>query len=191
MTARTHDFFALASLLTIGTYFPPSGLNISTTIGSFIGCVIGALIPDMDQSTNRLWDLLPAGDYLGKFLRRIFLGHRTLSHSLVGMFLLYKLLEWILPKFLNSDFISIQIVIYSIMIGFISHMVADSITEEGVPLLFPISFKFGFPPIKSWRIVTGKWFENLVIFPSLAAYLFIFIFYHYTEIINIFKIITS
>jgi membrane-bound metal-dependent hydrolase YbcI (DUF457 family) len=77
------------------------------------------------------------------------------------------------------------------MIGFISHLLADSITEEGVPLLFPISFKFGFPPIKSWRIVTGKWFENLVIFPSLAAYLFIFVFYHRTELTNIIKLITS
>src|SRR3989338_7333367 len=83
MTARTHDAFAFASLLTVAVLFPPASLNLVTLVGGIVANIIGSLIPDMDQASNRLWDLLPAGDHLGKIFRRLFLKHRTLSHSLL------------------------------------------------------------------------------------------------------------
>src|SRR3990167_3482114 len=101
MTARTHDAFAFASLITVATIYPPTALNLYTLFASVVGNIVGALIPDMDDGGNRLWDLLPAGNFLGKIFRRVFYKHRSITHSLVGVYLIYKFLEWGLPKLLN------------------------------------------------------------------------------------------
>lgn len=172
MTGKTHNAFALASLATMFVVAQPiNNVNTATLVISLIGVTVGALIPDMDQTGNDLYDILPAGNFIGKFLRRIFYKHRTLSHSLLGGFLIYKFLNFILFKLLNNGFLNIEIVLASIMIGFVSHLLSDSLTEEGVPLLFPIPLTFGFPPIKKVRIKTGKWFENFVVFPSVWIYI--------------------
>ncbi|OGM28923.1 hypothetical protein A2962_00260 [Candidatus Woesebacteria bacterium RIFCSPLOWO2_01_FULL_39_61] len=189
MTARTHDAFAFASLVTAVAYYPPTTLNLYTLFAALIGNIIGALIPDMDSAGNRLWDLLPGGDGLGKFARRVFYKHRTITHSLVGLYLTYRLLDWGLPKIFNSNFIDPKLLMISIMIGYISHLFADSLTEEGVPLFFPINFNFGIPPIKKVRIKTGGWFENLVILPGVGIYLVWFITTHREVLIRIFALI--
>jgi hypothetical protein len=40
-------------------------------------------------------------------------------------------------------------------------------TKEGVPWLLPIPVKFGIPPIRAFRITTGKKMETLVVLPVL------------------------
>lgn len=177
MTSKTHNLFAVSSLVTLSVNFPKTGLTLPTIITGLIFSVIGSLLPDMDQSSNRLWDLFPGGDVLGRLFRPFFLGHRSLSHSLLGLWLVNSFFAWLLPRIFNPEFIDPVLVQTSVMVGMISHLLADGITEEGVPLLFPLRLKFGFPPIQSWRIVTGKWFENLIIFPGLAIYLIYLIFY--------------
>jgi len=62
MTAKTHDIFALASLVTVAAYYPPESLTVATVFVALVANNLGALIPDMDSASNRLWDLLPAGD---------------------------------------------------------------------------------------------------------------------------------
>ncbi|QQG42147.1 MAG: metal-dependent hydrolase [Candidatus Woesebacteria bacterium] len=178
MTARTHNAFAFASLVTAAAYFPPTHLNLSTLILGIVGTDIGALIPDMDTGGNYLWGLLPQGQKLGGFLRRIFYKHRTITHSLLGLFLIFKFFAWLLPRIFNSTFIDPQIILVSIMIGFVSHLIADSFTEEGIPLLYPIPLTFGIPPIKKVRIKTGHWFENFVIFPGIWIFLIWFVNIH-------------
>ncbi len=171
MTSRTHDMIAFASLITVASYFPPDKLSINTGVASLIGCTIGALIPDMDQATNQLWDLVPGGDSIGKIFKNLMLQHRTISHSLLGIWLLYKILEFITPRILNPNYINIGLVIVSILIGFVSHIAADMLTKDGVPLLFPLQFKIGFPPFEHLRITTGKFMEKFVIFPGVILYI--------------------
>jgi len=187
MTARTHDAIAFASLISFSVIVPPDNLNLYTLFAAVIGNVVGALVPDMDQAGNRLWDLLPAGDSLGKIFRRIFYKHRTITHSLLGFVAIFKLLGWLLPKFLNPSFIDPNIVFTSIMVGYISHLVADSLTEEGLPLFFPFKLKVGFPPISSWRIKTGGWFENLVVLPATGVYLVWFISTFKEELVSLLR----
>jgi len=91
---------------------------------------------------------------------------------------MYKFFQFLLPKFLNSNFIDPHIILVSLMIGYISHLISDGLTEEGIPLLFPLNVSFGFPPIKKMRIKTGRWFENFVIFPSIWIYLLWFVNYN-------------
>lgn len=191
MTAKTHNAFAVATLVTAAAFFPPDRLNVLTLVGAIIAADIGALIPDMDGAGNRLWDLFPAGKTAGKFLRRVFYKHRTITHSIVGMYIIFKGLEWLLPKFLNPAFVDPNIILWSIMIGYASHLLADSLTEEGLLLLFPLNLTFGFPPIKKWRIKTGKWFENFVVYPAVWMYLFWFVYEKQNIFVKLFNLINK
>jgi hypothetical protein len=49
-------------------------------------------------------------------------------------------------------------------------LVTDTLTTEGVPWLFPIPFRFGFPPIKWARIKTAGVIEKAVVFPGLLFF---------------------
>ena len=170
MTSRTHNTIAFASLLTTAYVIPQPELTWMTIISSLIVNIIGSLTPDIDQESNRLWDLLPGGEIIGKILRKVFWGHRSLSHSLIGLFLVYKGMLWLIPKLFNSQFVNTQIIIYSFLIGYVSHLGADLFTEEGLPLLFPLKWKFGIPPFKIFRIKTDHWVENIIIFPLAVIY---------------------
>ena len=191
MTARTHDAFAFASLVTVAAFYPPDGLNLLTLFAAIVGNIVGALIPDMDQASNRLWDLLPMGDHLAKVFRRVFYKHRTLSHSLVGMYIIYNVLEWVLPKLLNPTHVDSQIVFVSMMIGYGSHLLADSLTKDGLPLFFPLPFEIGIPPIRYFRIRTGKFIENFVVLPAVGIYIIWFIHNYQTELGNVLKLVSS
>ncbi len=190
MTARTHDLIAFSSLVTVATISPPSALNLYTLFACILGNVIGSQIPDMDQAGNRLWDLLPGGNNVGRILRKVFYKHRTITHSLLGLFVIYKLLDVVLSKIFAEGVIESNLLLISIMIGYVSHLIADSLTEEGIPLLFPFKFTFGFPPVKPWRMKTGKWFENLVVYPSVVAYLFIFIAENKDKLLDLIRLVT-
>lgn len=170
MTARTHDAFAFVSLVTVATIFPPDEVNLYTFFACIIGNIVGALIPDLDDQSNRLWDLMPAGNLFGKIFGRVFYKHRTITHSLLGMFLVYKFFDWLLPKILNPEFIDPLLLLYAIMIGFISHLLADAFTKDGIPLLFPLNLNIGFPPFEKLRIKTGSWVENFIFMPALGVY---------------------
>jgi hypothetical protein len=50
----------------------------------------------------------------------------------------------------------------------------------------PIPFKFGFPPIKSLRVTTGKAVENWIVFPLLLAVNVWFYAGHYNTVVNFF-----
>lgn len=189
MTARTHDAFAFASLITVAAIFPPGELSLYTAAASIVGNIVGGLIPDMDQASNRLWDLLPAGDAMGKIFRRIFIKHRSITHSLLGVFLIYKLLEFVLPKLLNPLYVNSQIVFVSIMIGYISHLFADSLTKEGLPLFFPLGITVGIPPIKFLRITTDSWAEKFLILPGVGIYIFWFIGRFQNELLDVVKLL--
>lgn len=185
MLAKTHDAFAFASLITVAAFYPPQGINLPTLICAVIAADVGALIPDMDTAGNRLWDLLPQGHAMGKGLRKIFYKHRTLTHSLVGIYGIYSLLSWGLPKLLNEAYIDPYIILWSVMIGIGSHILSDSLTEEGVPLLFPLRVNFGIPPIRKIRIKTGQWFENFIVYPAIGIYLIWFIYTKETVLLSI------
>jgi len=175
MTARTHDAIAFASLLTLAAYNPPESLNLATAGAAIVVNIVGGTLPDIDQASNRLWDLLPYGDQVGKILRHLFMGHRTITHSILGVFLVTNISWFLIQNTLNSNFVNPDLIFFSFMIGYISHLAGDSLTKDGLPLLFPIKIKIGFPPIKAFRITAGSWIENFVILPGVAGYIFWFI----------------
>jgi inner membrane protein len=169
MTGRTHDLAAISLLGAVVAINPPGTITLSTALIALLANQIGGIFPDIDQPTAPFWRNLPVGGIFGRTIGKLLGGHRFLTHSLLGFalggFLAKLLLEFLQPLMPHTN---VGLVWWAFMIGVFSHLVMDSFTKEGVPWLLPIPIKFGIPPVKALRIVTGKKMESLVIFPGLV-----------------------
>lgn len=168
MTGRTHDLAALTALGAVVLLEPIRTMTLGTALVAILANQIGGIAPDIDQPTAPLWRNLPSGKFFGKIIDKGMGGHRFLTHSLLGL-ALFGVLVRLLLNFLQPimPHIDSGLVWWAFMIGAVSHLIMDSLTKEGVPWLLPIPIKFGFPPFKAWRITTGKFVENLVVFPAI------------------------
>jgi inner membrane protein len=168
MTARTHDLAAITALAVVVLLYDPGHLTLSTVLVGLLANQLGGIAPDIDQPTAPFWRNLPEGHFVGKFFGRLLGGHRFISHSILG-FALFAWLCSLLLHFLHPvmPHVDITLVWYAFLVGYASHLVMDSFTKEGVPWFLPIPFKVGFPPLRKFRITTGKGVEVLVVFPAL------------------------
>ena len=121
--------------------------------------VLCARLPDIDQHSR-------IGCLLG--------GHRGFTHSLLGVLLISLFFATIvvsLPIMFTMNGITLQpelltevkIAFEAFVIGWILHIVADSITRGGVPLFWPSSTRYGFPPKSVWRFKVGTIWEDLIV----------------------------
>lgn len=187
MTGRTHDLIAFTALHVTFVSIPLIPMSLGTAVVAFGANFMGGLFPDIDQPTSDMWDNFRGGQLLGKWICKILGGHRHVSHSLLGIslfgFLIDRFLQWIHPVVL----IDMTIVWWSFMIGFVSHIIADMPTKEGVPLFWPLKIDIGVPPFRFLRIRSGHFVENFIIFPSFLlvnAYLF---YAHYGKWLDFFQ----
>lgn len=191
MTYKTH--LSMGLLFSAVVFLKIEKLELSAAVAAilFFSTLLGAGAPDLDTPTGELWRKVPAGSILSRSIHPVFIGgHRHLSHSLIGMGI-FTWLFWLLLKFAaihNSLFIihNSANVMLAFALGFASHLFADSLTEEGVPLLFPLEYHFGIPPnpFAKVRIKTGQWFENLVIYPLVNIAIIAIIYYRYIGLIK-------
>jgi inner membrane protein len=170
MTGRTHDLAAITALGAVVFLGPDHPMTLATVLFAILANQIGGIAPDIDQPTAPLWKNLPEGHIFGKIFDLSVGGHRFITHSIIGLavfgFLFHGFLHIIHPIMPN---VNIGYVWWAFMIGMLSHLFMDTLTKEGVPWLLPLPHKFGLPPIKKFRITTGKLVETLVVFPGLAA----------------------
>lgn len=187
MTGRTHDLAGMTTLTAYLAYEPLLKMTLATGVVAAAACAIGAITPDIDEPTAPLWNNLPAGSIVGRIVHPLLGGHRMISHSLLGLALFswgLKLLLGYTGKFLLVDN---GLVWWTFVMGYGSHLVMDTITRDGVPWLFPIPVKFGFPPIKAFRFTTGAWGEKILVFPGLAFLNGYLIYSHYGKFLEFFK----
>lgn len=159
MTYKTHLsigllFSSIVFLVLMDLHYSPILILLLA-----ISTIIGSSAPDLDTPTGELWDKIPAGGVLSRLIKPVFIGgHRHLSHSLIG-FVIFASLFWLLFSILNfrlGYILNTEYLILAYGLGHISHLFADLFTEMGVPLLFPLDYHFGIPPIEKMRIKTGK-----------------------------------
>lgn len=184
MTSRTHDLAAFGALAAIVLLQPARTVTLSTLLLGLLANQIGGIAPDIDQPTAPFWRNLPIGGPIGKIFGKLLGGHRFLTHSLLGVVLFgygvklgLALLHPLLP---HTD---IGLVTWAFIIGMLSHLLMDTFTKEGVPWLLPVPVKFGFPPLKSLRLTTGKKVETLIVFPGLLALILWLMSSHYHQIL--------
>ena len=167
MTGRTHDLAAFTALNASFLYLPLTQMSLATVVVAFAANFIGGLTPDLDQSTSSLWKKFRGGSLIAPFITPLLGGHRMISHSLLGYFLLGFLASKGLQALNPVLLVDMSIVWWSFMIGLACHLVTDAATKEGIPFFFPLPFKIGIPPIESLRIKTGKLVEKSFVYPGL------------------------
>src|SRR3989344_3329643 len=147
MTGRTHDLAAFTALsYVVATQPIPQDLTLATVIVAISANFVGGLAPDIDQPTAELWGRLRGGRFWGKLFAPLLGGHGFISHSLVGIVLFGLAAKFILQMMSTVLIVNMDVVCWAFMIGFVSHLIMDTITRDGVPWLFPIPIRFGFPP---------------------------------------------
>jgi inner membrane protein len=181
MTGRTHDLIAFTALTAVVVYTTttPPHISLATLVVSFTANQIGGLFPDIDQPTAHLWHKIPVGSIIGRIISPLFGGHRFISHSIIGIILTGILLRIVLAQINTVLLVDMNVVWLAFMIGYISHLIADTFTIEGVPWLFPMGIKFGVPPFKEFRIKTGGLREKYMIFPGFVLLNFYIFATHY------------
>jgi inner membrane protein len=168
MTGRTHDLAAFTALsYVVATQPLTDHISLATVIVSISANFVGGLAPDIDQSTATLWGRLRGGKVWGRIFAPLLGGHRFISHSLIGIVLFGIASKFILQMMSSVLIVDIDVVWWAFMIGFVSHLIMDTISRDGVPWLFPIPIRFGFPPFRFLRMKTGGLLEKTFVFPGL------------------------
>ena len=128
--------------------------------------LFGALLPDIDHPKSILGRRC---GFVSHALHR-FCGHRSITHSVLGLVLVgvaaIGLGNLALALFrLQGFMISVAIIhtlvlaLFSLLLGCILHLLADSLTKEGIPLLWPYQVRYGLIPFAALRFRTGTWVE--------------------------------
>lgn len=186
MTARTHDVAALTLFMLVVIIFPQGNMTVATALAAVLANQVGGIAPDIDQPTAPLWRNLPVGRYVGKVFGALIGGHRFLSHSLIGLGLFSIIVRFLLEFFQPlMPRIDISFVWLAFTIGMVSHLIMDTFTKEGVPWFLPLPFKLGIPPVRAWRITTGKGVEMYVVLPLLVVVTVWLASTHYTVLSQI------
>ena len=148
MNATTHAVFGVAAL---------AGLALLTgeepPLYAYPVAVTAAWVPDVDNPRSRLGNGLsrrknplvnaairPASWALRtlSFTLARTVGHRTLTHSLLGV-VLFALLVSPLAPLLPGLY-------EALLAGYASHLVADALNRPGVPLLWPLGWRMRLLP---------------------------------------------
>ncbi len=148
MNATTHAIFGVAALtgaaLVTGT---------EPTLYAYPAAVVAAWLPDVDNPRSRLGNGLsrlesPLLNILTRpvswvlrgssFVLVRTVGHRTLTHSLLGV-LLFALLARLISGYIPGLFLGL-------VAGYASHILADALNTRGVPLLWPLGKPFRLLP---------------------------------------------
>ncbi|MCV2528466.1 MAG: metal-dependent hydrolase [Candidatus Lightella neohaematopini] len=141
MTTEGHIYFAVASIILIKKVKLIQLITSGDWWHIILGSLLTCLLPDIDHPKSFIgrrfkWLSIP--------IYKLF-GHRRFTHSI--------LLIIIIAIYINIKRINFPIdVIYAMIIGYISHIIADMLTPAGVPLLWPYTKKFSIPIIKKSNI---------------------------------------
>src|SRR5690606_5860825 len=124
---------------------------------------------------------------LAKIVKPFIGKHRMFSHSLLGMAIFGLLLHYLLIWVNTFVLVDMHIVWWAVMIGFGSHLIADALTKQGIPLFFPLPWEFGIPPIELLRMKTGGFTEKYIVFPGLIILNGVLIYQNYAVYLDFFK----
>ncbi len=188
MLSRTHDFAALTALNIIFVTQPIPNISLATGLVAIMACFLGGLGPDIDDPTSDFWHNFPVGSFLGELLHPFLGGHRLISHSFLGFLVISFAVKYLLGLASSTFLVNMGVVWIAFVIGYVSHLIMDALTTEGIPLFFPIPIYVGFPPLKILRIKTGGKIEKGLVFPGLLL-INIYLFYKfYPTYFNLLKL---
>ncbi len=141
MTAPTHIAFGL---LTVASSFSLFSVSIHRNLPAVTCAIIGSLLPDIDSPRSYIGRVMP---FASVPIERRW-GHRTITHSLLCLLAL---------SVVTLPLLAYQTACYAaVLLGYMSHLIADSATKSGVPLFYPHPAVCVFPNSARYRVKTGS-----------------------------------
>ncbi|WP_270182228.1 metal-dependent hydrolase [Alkalihalobacillus sp. CinArs1] len=134
MEGKTHLMGGLCMGAAAHSYYITEVLPVPELIVFYGSCLFGALLPDICHPGS--WTGRKA-KVLSKNISRFF-GHRTITHSLLFLILVY----WLTSTFTFMYYETVQI---GLLVGIVSHIVLDALTVRGIQLFYPIPLRVRFP----------------------------------------------
>lgn len=120
MLYKTHLIFSLFLGIIFVKYFPQQNIILFLTLVTLSG-----FLPDLDTPKSKLGRNLKIISWPINFI----FGHRGFFHSIFPPIIIY-----ILFYFTGYDYIG-----FAIFFGFITHLVGDALSKEGIAFFNPIS----------------------------------------------------
>lgn len=127
------------------------GPDISTITIS----AVGGLAPDIDHPSSVIGRKMP----IIPEIFHIFFGHRTLTHSLLGLLAVSLFLHFKNPVWGQAW-----------LIGYGSHLFLDFMTVSGVPLFWPFSKSYGLNLTSTGGVLDRLIMVSLVLVNSLTVW---------------------
>jgi inner membrane protein len=178
---------ALLAALWLLTLYP---IALGPALGSIsiVAVMLGAVTPDIDQPTANVWRRFLGGRAVGNIFQWFSGGHRHMTHSILGMIVIGFLLNWIIQHIIALDYRAPGMVIwYAYMIGYISHSAADTLTDRGVPWLWPMKINFKVPPgPEEVRVTTDSFVETFLVRGAILVAALFLISQHWPLLIRFF-----
>lgn len=164
--------FILVGPILLGAFKDDEFIAVVTFVALLGGSFIGSLLPDLDQPSSKIscsLGIITKG--ISKTLNKLF-GHRGFTHTIWFAFICAAIL---VPGYSLFNFYPVNIVytgfIVGILIGVVSHLCLDSLTEGKIKPLYPLSsFKVGVGLVKNNKI---NW-----VYVAIILLLLISIFYN-------------
>ena len=145
MMAPTHIAFGLFTTTGLFSLF---SLSLHKDYPALGAAILGSLLPDIDSPNSSLGRWLP---FVSVPLERRW-GHRTVTHCLLAVGAL---------GVASGPLIFYRTTMYSaLLIGYLSHLLADCGTKSGVPLFHPHPAQCVLPGNSRYRVTTGSLVEQ-------------------------------
>ncbi len=179
---------ALLAGLFVLTLYPVSVGPIIAVL-AIVALMAGAMTPDLDQPAANFFNNMLGSSAIGKIFHTISGGHRHLTHSFVGIIGIGWILWEAIHRFLQPQYTHAMVYVWvAFMIGYISHSVADTITDHGVPWFWPLSFSVKLPPgPEEVRVTTGSFVEMILLRGAILICAFFLLSSYGAAVINFFR----
>lgn len=168
MLGRTHQIGGLTAGIAVGTYIlhlPLQPDTVSVIFTLLASSVVGGLFPDIDHQNSKIGrSMRPVSRAVSKTL-----GHRGMTHTLLFNLMIPLVAILFANVMIPPGWRTLtDMAIIGFTAGYASHLLLDSLTPQGVPLLAPFSrWQFRLADFK-----TGKFdyfFQVLLV--SLSFYM--------------------
>ena len=160
MTWPTHTLFGISTLWILAPV-PPEILHSSFGVLAATAA-FGALLPDLDASESKIKHLKISNTQIKPFMLPALVvsrsdQHRGLLHSFAGLGMMTL---FFVPAALWIGWAPVA----ALLLGYLSHLIADAATKSGVRLLYPNPKRFNLLPC-GWRFTTGSVAEDALLLP--------------------------
>lgn len=143
MNKTTHIIGGVTAGIAVNQYIVPK-ITATSTPESFIGVAsvmagafLGSVLPDIDHKNS----------FIGRRLKVISfalhhtVGHRGLTHSPLFIIALSTILSLFVLQLSGFTKLISFLFVLGLFFGMLSHLIMDSLTKGGIPLLYPFSKK--------------------------------------------------